>query len=501
MTLADRMEVAEHERTSLIEESILPTQINQRPLGFVGYAWIWVGIAVIIATYSLGAAGIGGGVGLGTVILTILLANIAIGAFMVLTADIGTEHGLSFAVYLRAPFGIYGTHLPAVSRGIIAACWFGIQTYLGALALNGIGEYFFGFSNWVVWYVVFGILQVGQTALGIRSVERLAALAAPAIIAITVWMYFTLEGLAETKGLNIWTFRAEGQMSLAVLFIANMGFWSTLAIDIPNLTRFVKTEAGAKRFFQRNRNVLLAQLVALPVTQALIAGIGGVSFIATGNWNPIEVIQGDAQGLSLVVLLLLVVLAQWSTNNSANLIPAALTFINLAPRFIGYKSAVALAGIVGTLCFPWQILNNLFVFLGYYGAFLSAIGGIMVADYYVIRRRRLNVPDLYASDGQYRYSGGFNLAGLAAWIIAGAIAAWYSQYAFIIGFPLGFVIYLVLMKSMVLPSHPQAEVRTSNGREYLATSEGMSWAYLGRGQFDRVSATQLGDQSVGREDL
>ena len=495
------MEVAEHERTSLIEESILPTQINQRPLGFVGYAWIWVGIAVIIATYSLGAAGVGGGVGLGTVILTILLANIAIGAFMVLTADIGTEHGLSFAVYLRAPFGIYGTHLPAVSRGIIAACWFGIQTYLGALALNGIGEYFFGFSNWVVWYVAFGILQVGQTALGIRSVERLAALAAPAIIAITVWMYFTLEGLAETKGLNIWTFRAEGQMSLAVLFIANMGFWSTLAIDIPNLTRFVKTEAGARRFFQRNRNVLLAQLVALPVTQALIAGIGGVSFIATGNWNPIEVIQGDAQGLSLVVLLLLVVLAQWSTNNSANLIPAALTFINLAPRFIGYKSAVALAGIVGTLCFPWQILNNLFVFLGYYGAFLSAIGGIMVADYYVIRRRRLNVPDLYAPDGQYRYSGGFNLAGLAAWIIAGAIAAWYSQYAFIIGFPLGFVIYLVLMKSVVLPSHSQAELRTSNGREYLATSEGMSWAYLGHGRFERMRAEDLSAQRFGREDL
>ena len=501
MALANRMEIAEHERTSLIEESILPTQINQRPLGFMGYAWIWVGIAVIIATYSLGAAGVGGGVGLGAVILTILLANIAIGAFMVLTADIGTEHGLSFAVYLRAPFGIHGTHLPAISRGIIAACWFGIQTYLGALALNGIGEYFFDFSNWVVWYVVFGLLQVGQTALGIRSVERLAALAAPAIIAITVWMYFTLEGLAETKGVNIWTFRAEGQMSLMVLFIANMGFWSTLAIDIPNLTRFVKTEAGAKGFFQRNRNILLAQLVALPVTQALIAGIGGVSFIATGNWNPIEVIQGDAQGLSLVVLLLLVVLAQWSTNNSANLIPAALTFINLAPRFIGYKSAVALAGIVGTLCFPWQILNNLFVFLGYYGAFLSAIGGIMVADYYVIRRRRLNVPDLYASNGQYRYSGGFNIAGLAAWFIAGAIAAWYSQYAFIIGFPLGFVIYLVLMKSMVLPFHQQAEVRTSNGRDYLATSEGMSWAYLGQGRFDRVSADSLSAQSVGREDL
>ena len=131
---------ARPDRTSLIEESILPTRAGQRPIGMLGYAWIWVGIAVIIATYSLGATGIQGGFGLTTVALTIMLANLAIGALMLATADIGTEHGLSFAVYLRAPFGIHGTHLPAVSRGVVAAMWFGIQTYLGALALNGIGE-------------------------------------------------------------------------------------------------------------------------------------------------------------------------------------------------------------------------------------------------------------------------------------------------------------------------------------------------------------------------
>lgn len=154
-----------------------------------------------------------------------------------------------------------------------------------------------------------------------------------------------------------------------MLFIANMSFWSTMAIDIPNLTRFVETQTGTRSFFRRNRSIFLAQLVALPVTQAMIAGIGAVSFIATGNWNPVEVIQGDAQGIALLVLLVLVVLAQWSTNNSANLIPAALTFVNLAPRVINYRMAVIIAGVVGTLCFPWQILDNLFVFLGYYGAF------------------------------------------------------------------------------------------------------------------------------------
>ncbi|WP_368661451.1 NCS1 family transporter [Paracoccus sp. (in: a-proteobacteria)] len=498
MSIASEIERSEHERSGLIEESILPTQLGQRPIGLLGYAWIWVGIAVIIATYSLGATGIEGGFGLWTVILTIAAANLAIGLIMLLTADIGTEHGLSFAVYLRAPFGTRGTHLPSVSRGIVAAMWFGIQTYLGALALNGIGEYFFGFSNWFVWYVLFAIVQVANTALGIKSVERLASLAAPAIIAISVWMYFTLEGVAHTQGINIWTFRAQGEMSLLVLFIANMAFWSTLAIDIPNLTRFIKV-IPSREFARRNRSVFLAQLVALPVTQALIAGIGAISFIATGNWNPVEVIQGQGQGLQLVLLLALVILAQWSTNNSANLIPAALTFINLAPRHVNYRLSVVIAGIVGTLCFPWLILNNLFVFLGYYGAFLSAIGGIMVADYYIIRKRCLNVPELYSESGQYTYDSGFNLAGLAAWILAGGIAAWWSQYAFIIGFPLGLILYLLLMKALVLPRYPQAELQDVSSDKYLATSVGLSWAYVGSGRFNRLTEAEGG--SARREDI
>lgn len=500
MTVNENIRSRPSDRTSLIEESILPTRASQRPIGMLGYTWIWVGIAVIIATYSLGATGISGGFSLLSVVLTIFAANLAIGAIMILTADIGTEHGLSFAVYLRAPFGIHGTHLPALSRGIVAAMWFGIQTYLGALALNGIGEYFFGFSNWFVWYLAFGVLQVANTMMGIKSVERLASLAAPAIIAISIWMYFSLEGLAQTKGLNIWNFRVEGEMSLMVLFIANLGFWSTMAIDIPNLTRFVKTETRQRGFLARNRNIFLAQLIALPTTQAMIAGIGAVAFIATGNWNPVEVIQGDAHGVVLVVLLALVVLAQWSTNNTANLIPAALTFINLAPRAISYKTGVALAGIAGTLCFPWQILGNLFVFLGYYGAFLSAIGGIIVADYYVLRGRKVNVPELFNPTGQYRYAGGFNIAGMAAWIIAGGLAAWWSQFAFVIGFPAGFFVYIVLMKALVLPKYAQAELAQGAGDEFLGASVGMDWVHTGNGAFARVDCDrELG--STDREDL
>lgn len=501
MEISETLEGDRRGDDALIEEAILPTNLSQRPIGMLGYAWIWVGIAVIIATYSLGAGGVEGGIPLAQVIGIIALANLAIGAFMLLTADIGTEHGLSFAVYLRAPFGVRGTHIPALSRGVVAAAWFGIQTYLGALALNGIGQYFLGFDSWFLWYLVFAALQVANTAMGIKSVERLASLAAPAIIAISIWMYFTLEGVAQIEGINIWTWQGAEQMSIAILFISNMAFWSTMAIDIPNLTRFLAVEPGTRKFSRRNRNVFWAQLVALPITQALIAGIGAVSFIATGNWNPVEVIQGQGQGLSLILLLALVVLAQWSTNNSANLIPSALTFINFAPRVINYKMAVVIAGVVGTLCMPWQLLDNLFVFLGYYGAFLSAIGGIMIADYYLLRRRRLNVPELYQMEGQFSYAGGFNPAGLIAWVIAGGLAAWYSQYAILIGFPLGLILYLLLMKAFVLSRYPQIEMDQPSGDAFLATSVGVSWTYDEGKGFSRRSLAETSASGARREDL
>jgi NCS1 family nucleobase:cation symporter-1 len=497
MSPVTQSRTAPSEHNHLLEESILPVRIRQRSIGALGFVWIWIGMAVIIATFQLGANGVAG-LPLWQVLLTIFLANAALAVVMTLTADIGTEHGLSFAVYLRAPFGTRGTHLPAVSRGIVAAIWFGIQTYLGALAINGIVAYFTGFNAWFLWYVVFGAVQVVNTAMGIRAVERLAAIAAPAIIAVSIWMYFTLEDVAATAGNNIWSFAGDGSIAPFTLFVANMAFWSALAVDIPNLTRFLKTEPGQRSFLRRNKNVLAAQFLALPATQTFVALIGAVSFIAAGDWNPVTVIQGQSSGLTLVVLLALVILAQWSTNNAANLIPAALTFVNAGAPRLQYKWAVALAAVVGTLAFPWLILNNLFTFLGYYGALLSAVGGIMICDYYVIRRRRINVPELYQPRGQFFFSGGVNPAGLIAWVVAGGVAVWQLQYAYLVGLPLGFLVYWLLMKFWILPQYPQAELTASDGDAFLGTSAAREWEYDGVGGLRQVAAGS--EVNLERED-
>lgn len=488
------------EQSHLLEASILPVWKTQRTIGFWGFIWLWIGMAVIIATFQLGAGGVAG-LSLAEVVAVIFLANLVLGVVMTLTADIGTEHGLSFSVYLRAPFGLKGTHIPAVSRGVVAAIWFGIQTYLGALALNGIFEYMTGFDSWITWYLVFAAVQIINTALGIRAVELLASVAAPCILAISIWMYYTLDVLAETQGINIWTFAGGEDVSVIGLFFANMAFWSALAVDIPNLTRFLKVPADAKGFCNRNRNVFVAQFIALPATQAWIALIGGVSFIAAGDWNPVSVIQAQGAGFTLVVLLLMVILAQWSTNNAANLIPAALTFVNAGAPRVSYAAALVLAGIVGTLAMPWLILNNLFTFLSYYGALLSAVGGIMVADYYLLRRRRLNVPDLFNPNGQFRFMSGFNPAGLIAWILGGSLAILFLEYAYAVGFLSALSMYWLLMKFWVLPRYPQQEVTSNFSEEFLASSVDRNWVFDQKQGFRRLSNADTSALQQKREDL
>lgn len=468
--------MAAEKKNNLISKDIVPTHHRDRVISGLGFFNIWVGMAVIIATFQIGANGIES-MSLWEVALAIFIANFIIAVIGSLSGDIGIEHGLSFAAYLRAPFGTIGVHLPAVTRGIVAAIWFGIQTYLGALAINYLVHSLTGFDSWFTWYVIFAIVQIINTALGIKAVDRFAVIAAPAIILISIWILFHMLGMADDKGLNVATYRGtEATSTWLSIMIVNMGFWSALAVDIPNLTRYIKAPKNEKNWFKRNLNSLIPHITALPFVQTFMGVIGAVSLLAAGDWNPINIIQGQASGWTYVILLIMVIFAQWSTNNAANLIPAALTFVNAGARInLSYVAGVVIAGIVGSIVQPWLILDNLFVYLSYYGAVLSAVAGIIICDYYVIRRRRLNVKDLYDEKGQYNYSNGVNWAGMIAWIIGGAVALYFLDYMYVFGFPIGFIVYYVLMKIWYLKKYKQAEVESGHSDEYLGTSVGRDW--------------------------
>ncbi len=459
---------------------LLPISYENRKIGPFGFAVIWVGMAIVLAAFAIG----GGGIiqlPLGTVILATVIGSVAIGILMTIIGDIGVEHGLSFPVYMRAPFGTIGTHIPSIVRGITASCWFGINTYFGSTAINAVLNLLFGFDNWILCFLFFTAFQLINTAMGIKSIERFADLAAPIIILISCWMYITLADQAEVAGKDIWSWvespAAGGSAFTAFMIVvmANMGFWATLAADMPSLSRFFKAPRHERNWFKRNKTQLLGSIVVMPIFNTLMIVIGAVSYMAVGTSDPIVALQESASGIVLGILLLMIVLAQWSTNTSANVIPAATIFSNVGGPKVPFWVGVLIAGIIGIVAQPWSLFDVLNSALLIIGGILTAIVGILFADYYLLRKRRVHVTDLYELEGQFKYWKGINAAGFIAWVVGGGIANILSAYSSLVGFGCGAVLYYVLAKYWWFKIYPQAEIEDPSDEKYLGITAGRDW--------------------------
>jgi NCS1 family nucleobase:cation symporter-1 len=459
---------------------LLPIKHKDRTLTKLGYSFMWIGMVVVLATFAIGGAGVMS-LSLPLVIVATMIGSLAIGLFISLIADIGIEHGISFPVYMRAPFGTIGTHIPSITRGVTASMWFGINTFFGATALNGILSILVGFDNWFVCYLIFALFQLINTALGIKSIERFADLAAPIILIISIWMYISLSDTATAAGREVWSWvetPVSGTAAFTAFFVvifSNMGFWATLGADIPTISRFIKAPANEKNWFKRNKNSLIGNLIAMPLTQTFMIVIGAVSYIAVLDANPVAALQKAAGGFVLVILLLMIVLAQWSTNTAANVVPAATIFSNVGGPKFPFWAGVLTAGIVGTVVQPWNLFDIIIPFLLFVGGILAAIVGILFADYYLIRKRRVNVPELYETQGQFKYMGGVNLAGFIAWIVGAAASYFVPNYGFIVGFLVGAAIYYILAKYWWFKKYQQAEIENPSDALYLGISVGRDW--------------------------
>ncbi|SFE58038.1 NCS1 family transporter [Alteribacillus iranensis] len=473
----------ENKDQRLRSPDLFPIGSAERNIGTFGFAIMWVGMAVVLAAFAMGGDGVVT-LPLGWVIVASLIGCFLIGLVITIVGDIGVEHGLSFPVYMRAPFGTSGTHIPSIVRAITASIWFGINTYFGSTAMNGILNILTGFDNWVLCFAIFATVQIINTAIGIKAIERFADVAAPIIILISIWIYYVLSGQAASNGTNVWSIEAveapattgvEVFNGFMLVILAVLGFWSTLGNDIPSISRFIKGPKHERNWFKRNKGTIVGTLITMPIVQTFMVAIGGVSYIALGNYDPVVALQESASGLVLAILLLMIILAQWSTNTAANVVPAATIFSNVGGPKVPFYVGVVIAGIVGTLAQPWALFSVLSPFLLYSGAILSGVIGILIVDYYIIRKRRVNVPDLYRSEGQYRYNNGVNLAGYISWILGGGLALIFVNYSFFVGFFVSAIAYYFLAKHWYFRKFKQAEVEDPDDEKYLALTVGKDW--------------------------
>src|SRR5215208_832812 len=420
--------------SSLYNEDLAPTGPERRTWTTYNIAALWIGMSVVITTYALAAGLMAAGMNWWQALLTISLGNLIVLIPMLLNAHAGTKYGVPFPVFVRASFGVRGANFAAMARALVACGWFGIQTWLGGLALDALTTVLWG--GWAnvpghqfIAFFVFWVIQVAIILAGIEGVKYFESFSAPLLIvgsiALLVWGFSAGGGVSEvfTNSAKL----QQGDAPFWALFwpslAANVGYWITLSLNIPDFTRYAKSQ----------RSQVLGQAFGLPLTMTAFSFVGiavtAATLVVFGEaiWDPVEVVTrvtGSIPAL-LVVAMIVIVLAQISTNMAANVVSPSFDFSNLAPKYISFRTGGMITAVIGVLSFPWVLLESvgayIFTWLVGYGSLLGAIGAVMIVDYWIVRKRQLSLPDLYKHDGIYAYSGGWNWKAIVAVIVSVAL--------------------------------------------------------------------------------
>lgn len=412
----------------------LPTSDAERSWNWVAIASLWVGMVVCIPTYLLASYLIGAGMSWDQAVITILLANLIVLIPMILIGHAGTRYGIPFPVLLRSSFGPSGAKIAAVARGVVACGWFGIQTWVGGSAIYVIINTLAGGAlagdplpvlginlAEFVCFVAFWLLHIWFIKNGTESIRWLETWAAPFLLimglALLAWAYSRAGGfgpmLSTPSQFDVGQPK-EGQFwSVFWPSLTGMiGYWATLALNIPDFTRHAKSQ----------RDQVIGQMIGLPLPMALFAFIASAVTSATvvifgeAIWDPIKIAE-QMGGFSIVIALFALIIATLTTNLAANVVAPAHGFANLAPSMINLKQGGYITAAIGLVMFPWVLINHITGWLIAYSALLGPIAGVMLADYYLLRKMRLNVADLFRRNGMYNGTNGTNWAGMGALII------------------------------------------------------------------------------------
>ena len=537
--------------SSLYSEDLAPVPSSQRTWSKWHLAAIWVGMAVCIPTYLLASYMIKSGLNWYEALIIIGLANLIITIPMVLNGHAGVKYGIPFPVIGRSAFGTKGVHLASVTRGIIACGWFGVQTWIGGLAIYAIfnavtgsnGELGLSIGKFVC-FGVFWFINMYFIWKGTESIKWLETYSAPILvimgIALIYWSYAKAEGFSvvldqsvqlektaatitekedifylnlnvlkskegqlKAKEYNIvsdnattWTsftsnpIKIEATENVQVQFRNNdvvssivnasvinadensgsklwsyllwltamVGFWATMSISIADITRYAATQKDqiAGQFIGLPATMMLYSFVGIFVTCAAIINFKDILIADDAPWDPVSLIAKFKNPVVVIVAQIFMIIATLSTNIAANVIAPSNAFSNLWPKKISFKTGGTITGIVGILIMPWWLLNEISGFLIFVSGLLGPVLGILIADYYLVRKKKLELAELYKEEGVYSYNKtGFNTAAMIALcvgVFVALIGYWVPALSFLYslswftGFFISFVLYYLLMK-------------------------------------------------------
>lgn len=426
---------------ALYNEDLAPTPASRRTWAWYHYAALWIGMVMCIPSYTLAAGLIDQGMSPWQAVSTVLLGNLIVLVPMLLIGHAGAKYGIPYAVLVRSSFGTQGAKLPALLRAIVACGWYGIQTWFGGLAIYTLGNIlsgnalagdplpWIGINLWqLVCFVGFWTLQLYFVVNGTESIRWLETISAPIKIVICVllvaWALNHTGGFTaimntpsqfEPGGAKAGMFWAVFWPSLTAM----VGFWATLALNIPDFTRFARSQ----------RDQVIGQTIGLPAPMGLLALMSVIVTAATvviygkAIWDPVD-LAGRFTGIVVGLALLFLTLDTMCCNLAANLVGPAYDFASLSPKRVSYKVGGLITAGIALLAMPWKILAStegyIFTWLIGYSALLGPVAGIMLVDYYVLRGTRLDIVQLFEERGEYAYRSGWNPAAIVA-LVAGVL--------------------------------------------------------------------------------
>ncbi len=405
----------------LINFDIAPVPLVQRDWKAISFFSLWVGMAVNIPTYMIAASLINGGMSWQQAMWTVLLGNLIVLIPMALSGHAGTKYGIPFPVFARASFGINGAHIPSFLRAIVACGWFGIQTWIGGAAIYTMVLILFPgvaglpalMPDWVgvhwvqfACFMLFWTMNITLIWKGINSIKVLEHLAAPFLLlcglALLAWAYTRADGFGPMlQAKSQFNNRREFYQLFFPSLTAMVGFWATLTLNISDFTRYAKDQ----------RAQVVGQISGLPTTMTLFAFIGVAVTSATivifgeAIWDPVVLVRRFDSPVLVFFSMVAVVIATISTNAAANVVGPANSFSNMWPSKIDFKRGGYITGVIGIVMMPWKLLADpggyIFTWLIGYSALLGPVIGIILVDYFLVRKTELNVADLYRRNGQY----------------------------------------------------------------------------------------------------
>jgi len=452
------------ESSSLFNHDLAPVASSKRAWGTYNFAALWVSMSVNILTYMLAAGLIQGGMNWKQAVFTVFLGNTIVLAPMLLNSHPGAHYGIPFPVLARASFGVLGANVAAVLRALVACGWFGIQTWIGGEAVSTLIAVLF--PSWArfpynaaVCFLAFWLINLLVILKGIEYIRFLQGISAPILLGVGLlllgWAYLAAGGFGPMLSApSRFSSTADFMKFLIPALNATVGFWATVSLNIPDFTRFARSQ----------RQQMIGQALGLPATMTLYSLIGilvtsaTVVIYGTAIWDPVQLLSRFHSPIAVVISLAAILLATLNVNIGANVVSPANDFSNLWPKKISFRTGGIITCFMGVVLMPWKLLASykslIFGWLGGYAAFLGPVAGIMICDYFVIRRRELEVADLYLRDGEYEYSGGFNWRALVALALgAGTALAGLAipvmrplyDYSWFVGFAISFAAYYALM--------------------------------------------------------